>query len=166
MGLCDQGKLDDLLTQLAAHRLDVVLSDEPASSSAVTGVSLTLPSGAVLTLTNEDDRFRLEREVSQLNFDDFTSSSQLVNTGALLAGNPDLSPQQAWVVEAAYEQHHVYPQRHKKFAQSYEMLAGQNPFSGRTDMQVLHNVRSGRVLPPSRLVPGLPQRLYSFEGGP
>lgn len=48
-------------------------------------------------------RLRLEREVSQLNFDDFTSSSQLVNTGALLAGNPDLSPQQAWVVEVAAE---------------------------------------------------------------
>ncbi len=48
-------------------------------------------------------RLRLEREVSQLNFDDFISSSSLVNTGALLAGNPDLSPQQAWVVEAAAE---------------------------------------------------------------
>ncbi|MCI3132258.1 TonB-dependent receptor plug domain-containing protein [Phenylobacterium aquaticum] len=48
-------------------------------------------------------RARVEREVSQLNFDDFIASSSLVNTGALLAGNPDLSPQQAWVVEAAYE---------------------------------------------------------------
>ncbi|WP_374344962.1 TonB-dependent receptor plug domain-containing protein [Phenylobacterium sp.] len=48
-------------------------------------------------------RLRVEREVSQLNFDDFVSSSQLVNTGSLLAGNPDLSPQQAWVAEAAVE---------------------------------------------------------------
>lgn len=31
---CREGKLDDLLAQLAAHRLDIVLSDEPASSSA------------------------------------------------------------------------------------------------------------------------------------
>jgi outer membrane receptor protein involved in Fe transport len=48
-------------------------------------------------------RFRVEREVSQLNFDDFVASSSSVSTGALLAGNPDLSPQQAWVVEVAAE---------------------------------------------------------------
>lgn len=32
--ICREGKLDDLLLQLAAHRLDIVLSDEPPSSSA------------------------------------------------------------------------------------------------------------------------------------
>jgi len=31
--ICREGKLDDLLGQLAAHRLDIVLADEPASSS-------------------------------------------------------------------------------------------------------------------------------------
>jgi LysR family transcriptional regulator, transcriptional activator of nhaA len=31
--ICREGKMDDLLAQLAAHRLDIVLSDEPASSS-------------------------------------------------------------------------------------------------------------------------------------
>lgn len=31
--ICREGKLDDLLEQLAAHRLDIVLADEPASSS-------------------------------------------------------------------------------------------------------------------------------------
>jgi len=31
--VCREGKLEDLLAQLAAHRLDVVLADEPASSS-------------------------------------------------------------------------------------------------------------------------------------
>lgn len=31
--ICREGKLDDLLIQLAAHRLDVVLADEPASTS-------------------------------------------------------------------------------------------------------------------------------------
>ncbi len=31
--ICREGKLDDLLAQLAAHRLDIVLADEPASSS-------------------------------------------------------------------------------------------------------------------------------------
>lgn len=32
--ICREGKLEDLLAQLAAHRLDLVLADEPASSSA------------------------------------------------------------------------------------------------------------------------------------
>jgi LysR family transcriptional activator of nhaA len=32
--ICREGKQEDLLAQLAAHRLDIVLSDEPASSSA------------------------------------------------------------------------------------------------------------------------------------
>jgi LysR family transcriptional activator of nhaA len=31
--ICREGKLEDLLAQLAAHRLDLVLSDEPAPSS-------------------------------------------------------------------------------------------------------------------------------------
>ena len=49
-------------------------------------------------------RMRVEREVSQLDFDDFVASSDVVSTGSVQAGNPDLSPQQAWVFEAAYEQ--------------------------------------------------------------
>ena len=31
--ICREGKIEDLLAQLAAHRLDIVLADEPASSS-------------------------------------------------------------------------------------------------------------------------------------
>lgn len=31
--VCREGKMDDLLAQLSAHRLDIVLADEPASSS-------------------------------------------------------------------------------------------------------------------------------------
>ena len=32
--ICREGKMEDLLPQLAAHRLDIVLADEPASSNA------------------------------------------------------------------------------------------------------------------------------------
>lgn len=32
--ICREGKVEDLLIQLAAHRLDIVLADEPATSSA------------------------------------------------------------------------------------------------------------------------------------
>ena len=48
-------------------------------------------------------RLRVEREVGQLNFDDFVASPNVASTGTLLAGNPDITPQQAWVGEAAYE---------------------------------------------------------------
>ena len=48
-------------------------------------------------------RLRFEREVGQLNFDDFVATSNVASTGTLSAGNPDLTPQQAWVYEAAYE---------------------------------------------------------------
>ena len=48
-------------------------------------------------------RMRVEREVGQLNFDDFVASSNVASTGTVVAGNPDLTPQQAWVYEAAIE---------------------------------------------------------------
>ena len=48
-------------------------------------------------------RARLEREVGQLNFEDFVATSSVASTGTLSAGNPDLTPQQAWVYEAAFE---------------------------------------------------------------
>ena len=48
-------------------------------------------------------RLRIEREVGQLNFDDFVASPQVASTGVVVSGNPDLSPLQAWVYEAAVE---------------------------------------------------------------
>lgn len=47
-------------------------------------------------------RLRVEREVGQLNFDDFVAKSSL-NTGTVTSGNPDINPQQDWVAEAAVE---------------------------------------------------------------
>ncbi len=48
-------------------------------------------------------RLRVEREVGQLNFDDFVATSNVASTGTLTAGNPNLTPQQAWVAEAVLE---------------------------------------------------------------
>lgn len=45
-------------------------------------------------------RVRIEREVGQLNFDDFVAATE---AGVVTSGNPDLNPEQAWVAEAAYE---------------------------------------------------------------
>ena len=47
-------------------------------------------------------RFRVEREVGQINFKDFSASSSL-NNGVVTAGNPNLTPEQAWVTELAWE---------------------------------------------------------------
>ena len=48
-------------------------------------------------------RFRVEREVGQLNFDDFVANSGNLSTGDVHAGNPKLNPQTDWVFEGAYE---------------------------------------------------------------
>ncbi|HEY1425428.1 MAG TPA: TonB-dependent receptor [Caulobacteraceae bacterium] len=47
-------------------------------------------------------RFRIEREVGQLDFKSFAASAQLNGVG-VVAGNPSLEPQQDWAIEAAYE---------------------------------------------------------------
>jgi outer membrane receptor protein involved in Fe transport len=49
---------------------------------------------------NNQFRARFEREVGQLNFDDFVAA---VEAGVVVSGNPDLNPEHAWVSEAAYE---------------------------------------------------------------
>ena len=51
---------------------------------------------------NNQFRFRLERSVGQLDFNDFAASAQL-SEDRLGAGNADLRPQQDWTVEAVYE---------------------------------------------------------------
>lgn len=52
----------------------------------------------------EDDqlRLRIEREVGQLNFQEFASEVNL-NSGQQNTGNSDLEPAKSWVYEAAYE---------------------------------------------------------------
>jgi len=47
-------------------------------------------------------RLRFAREVSQLNFDDFVSST-IFEDDDLALGNPDLKPEAAWVAEVAHE---------------------------------------------------------------
>jgi outer membrane receptor protein involved in Fe transport len=47
-------------------------------------------------------RLRVERTVGQLNFKDFAATTQL-EAGTVNAGNPNLAPERAWVVEAAVE---------------------------------------------------------------
>lgn len=48
-------------------------------------------------------RLRVEREVGQLNFNDFVAQASLNTDTGVTAGNVDLEPERAWVVEAAFE---------------------------------------------------------------
>lgn len=48
-------------------------------------------------------RARVEREVDQLNFNDFAAGAEFSND-TVNAGNPDLSPESAWVYEVGIEQ--------------------------------------------------------------
>jgi len=68
-------------------------------------LSYLKPRAAVTWTPNAETqvRLRLEREVAQLNFDDFVASPNVASTGVVVAGNPDLTPQQAWVYEATVE---------------------------------------------------------------
>ncbi len=47
-------------------------------------------------------RLRIEREVSQLDFDDFVSST-VFQDDDLALGNPDLRPETTWIAEVSYE---------------------------------------------------------------
>ncbi len=49
-------------------------------------------------------RLRVEREVGQLNFNDFVASANIGSASGVVTGNPDLNPEKAWVGEAAFEQ--------------------------------------------------------------
>jgi hypothetical protein len=60
---------------------------------------------SVLTYSPEQDkqsRVRIAREVSQLNFNDFVSSS-IFQDDDLALGNPELSPDTTWLLEASHE---------------------------------------------------------------
>jgi len=61
---------------------------------------------ALLTWSQGADQVHLlvERNVGQLDFDDFVSSASL-STGTVTAGNPDLEPDRTWRMEAAWERH-------------------------------------------------------------
>jgi len=64
------------------------------------------PRLALIFSPNADNqlRLRVEREVGQLDFNNFVASSSL-DIGGVHAGNVDIVPQRAWVFEAAYERH-------------------------------------------------------------
>ncbi|MFL5296933.1 MAG: TonB-dependent receptor plug domain-containing protein [Phenylobacterium sp.] len=80
-----------------------------SSSGDVTlSKTLTFPKPRLLVTWSptaaDQVRVRVEREVGQLDFGSFAASASL-NGNGIAVGNPDLTPQQDWVVEATYERH-------------------------------------------------------------
>jgi outer membrane receptor protein involved in Fe transport len=53
--------------------------------------------------TTTQFRASVERTVGQLDFDDFVASASFGTGAGVTAGNPDLTPEQAWVAEGAVE---------------------------------------------------------------
>ncbi|HXV01266.1 MAG TPA: TonB-dependent receptor, partial [Caulobacteraceae bacterium] len=81
-------------------------------------------------------RVRVEREVGQLNFDDFTAVSAGINTGTVHAGNPALDPEQDWVFEAAWDRRFwgggdaTVTLRHYKYSQIEDRIGVVDPTTG------------------------------------
>lgn len=76
------------------------------SGDSSVGKSFFFPKPRVLLTWSATDRDRvrllLEREVGQLDFEDFVGSASL-STSTVTAGNPDLEPDRTWRLEAAWE---------------------------------------------------------------
>ncbi|HKU14864.1 MAG TPA: TonB-dependent receptor [Steroidobacteraceae bacterium] len=78
------------------------------SGDSTLGKSFFFPKPRLLLTwsASERDRLRvlLEREVGQLDFEDFAGSASL-SASTVTAGNPDLEPDRTWRLEAAWERH-------------------------------------------------------------
>jgi hypothetical protein len=79
-----------------------------SSGDVVLSRSLVFAKPRVLVTWSPDAadqlRVRIEREVGQLDFTSFAASAAL-NVNGVVAGNPNLLPQQDWAFEAAYDRH-------------------------------------------------------------
>jgi hypothetical protein len=78
-----------------------------SSGDITSGRSLFFPKPRLaLTFSpraSDQFRIRVEREVGQLDFNDFTAQTAGLNTGTVHAGNPTLDPGEDWVAEGAWD---------------------------------------------------------------
>ncbi len=139
----EQGAAQLIWQALSSLRVELSLNIEHSLIGSNADVrrhkSLTYPKPRLaLTYTpNADDqiRVRVEREVGQLDFNNFVASSSL-DTGGLRAGNTDIVPQQSWVFEAAYERHFwfggdvSFTFRHSMIADAIDRVPISSPTGG------------------------------------
>lgn len=91
-----------LVAGLRAEVSEITVSGGADASNRFTYIK---PRAVVAYTASGDQQLRLgfEREVGQLDFNDFAAGSEF-SSNTVNAGNPDLAPEQAWVLELAYEQ--------------------------------------------------------------
>ena len=94
------------LTVEAGARVET--STISSSGDVTLSKTLTFPKPRLLVAwsptATDQLRVRIEREVGQLDFTSFAASASLNGTG-IVAGNPNLTPQQDWAYEVTYERH-------------------------------------------------------------
>jgi hypothetical protein len=90
-------------------------------------------------------RFRLEREVGQLDFNNFVASSAL-DTGAIRVGNNGIVPQQSWTSEIVYERRFwssgttSVSWRHSWIADAIDRVPVRNPADPRASFDAPGNI--------------------------
>jgi hypothetical protein len=94
----------DELTLEGGLRIERSTISQSGGSDLENTFTFLKPRASLTWTPSEHDqlRLRVEREVGQLNFGDFAASAELANN-VVSAGNADLAPQSAWVLEAAWE---------------------------------------------------------------
>jgi outer membrane receptor protein involved in Fe transport len=88
----------------AGSRFEYSQLDESGDSSLSKSFFFPKPRVLLTWSLSERNRLRflLEREVGQLDFEDFAGSASL-SASTVTAGNPDLEPDRTWRIEAAWE---------------------------------------------------------------
>jgi hypothetical protein len=87
---------------------------------------------------NDQVRLRIEREIGQLDFQDFISNADL-NSGVLTGGNSDLRPDKRWAYEIALEKRFwssaavVLTLRHEEITDVIDRLSFLVPVAGQPD---------------------------------
>ncbi len=97
-------RIDDALTLETGLRLEASTIGQSGDSDTEKELFYAKPRAQLTWTPGEGNqfRFRVEREVGQLDFDDFAASADL-QSDQVFGGNADLEPDQRWIFEGTYE---------------------------------------------------------------
>lgn len=97
-------RMDDRLTLEAGLRLEASTISQSGGSDTEKDLFFAKPRAQLTWTPGEGNqfRFRIEREVGQLDFGDFAASADL-QADQVFGGNADLEPDQRWIFEGTYE---------------------------------------------------------------
>jgi outer membrane receptor for ferrienterochelin and colicin len=97
-------RMTDALTLETGLRLENSTISQSGGSNTEKDLFYAKPRAQLTWTPGEGNqfRFRVERDVGQLNFGDFAASANLQNN-QVFGGNADLEPDQRWIFEGTYE---------------------------------------------------------------